>query len=54
MFGEKKKKERRICIYNINAPHQNYLYVVFLCYFVHVFKVCIYADPRAVDEQRQR
>lgn len=61
LAGKKQNKNRerrnsRICIYSINAPHQNYdLYVVFYVIFFHVvFKVCIYADPCTVEEQKQR
>lgn len=40
MFGEKKREGRAgFCIYNINAPHQNYyLYVGF--FFLMLFFPC--------------
>lgn len=58
MFGGEKKERRnsRICIYSINAPHQNYdRLVFFLCFFFFMLclKVCIYADPCTVEEQKQ-
>lgn len=60
MFGGEKKERRnsRICIYSINAPHQNYDFVfcfffMFFFFFMLCLKVCIYADPCTVEEQKQ-
>lgn len=54
-YSQKKKKwKSKMCIYSINAPHQNSTCMVFVAPPHVVFKVCIYADPCTVYEQKQR